>query len=254
MFFFLSKLIYIFLMPISWLIFLLIWLVGTKNPTRKKQISIATLALVLVLSNPFIINQLFKTYEYPLVSMNELKPTELGIILTGFTRQIPTDDERVFMNQGGDRATHAVYLYNRKIIKKILVSGGSGSLVELDEPSESRKVKGLLVEMGVKPADILTEERSRNTHENAKYTAQILNELSLHQTPILLTSAFHMRRAQGCFEKQGVEVVPFVGDIQTKRVATTANDFLPSEGAIQKWGRLIHEITGLIVYELMGYT
>lgn len=207
-----------------------------------------------MLSNPFVINSLFKAYEHPLTDMNTLPASEIGIVLTGFTKQIPSHDERVFMSQGGDRATHAVYLYNRKIIKKILVSGGSGSLVRSNERTEAEKVKALLIEMGVKPTDILTEEQSRNTNENAKFSAPILKSLSLKTQPVLLTSAFHMRRAEGCFKKQGVNVIPFVGDIQTKRVATTFTDFLPSEGAIQKWGRLIHELTGLIVYKLMSYT
>ena len=67
--------------------------------------------------------------------------------------------------------------------------------------------------LGVPESKILVETRSINTTQNARYSAEILRAQGLTQ-PILVTSAFHMKRAVLNFEKQDITVTPYPADYQ----------------------------------------
>ena len=66
---------------------------------------------------------------------------------------------------------------------------------------------GLLGE-GIDPRRVLLENRSRNTYENALFTAALLHPKEREQW-LLVTSAIHMPRAVGAFRKNGFTVEPW---------------------------------------------
>ena len=98
----------------------------------------------------------------------------------------------------------------RKLGVPILLSGGQ---VYEDTGAEAKIARRILIDLGVPEEQILVETRSINTTQNARYSAEILRAQDLTQ-PILVTSAFHMKRAVLNFEKQGVDVVPYPADYQ----------------------------------------
>ena len=66
---------------------------------------------------------------------------------------------------------------------------------------------------------------------------------------LTVTSAFHMYRAQGLFEKQGFEVIPYKVDHKAKRNnKNTIMDFLPSATNLELTETSIREIIGRIYY------
>jgi uncharacterized SAM-binding protein YcdF (DUF218 family) len=69
---------------------------------------------------------------------------------------------------------------------------------------------------------------------------------------ILVTSAFHMRRARMLFERQGFEVEPFPVDFQTSdRSTTTVLSFLPSAQALAKSETGMRESVGMLYYSII---
>ena len=96
----------------------------------------------------------------------------------------------------------------RQLDVPILLSGGQ---VYEDTGAEAKIAKRVLVSLGVPENKILTETRSINTSQNARFSAEILRENGLSH-PILVTSAFHMKRSVLNFAKQGVAVEPFPTD------------------------------------------
>lgn len=98
----------------------------------------------------------------------------------------------------------------RKLGVPILLSGGQ---VYEDTGAEAKIARRMLIDLGVPEEQILVETRSINTTQNARYSAEILRAQGLTQ-PILVTSAFHMKRAVLNFEKQGIDVVPYPADYQ----------------------------------------
>ena len=99
----------------------------------------------------------------------------------------------------------------RKLDVPILLSGGQ---VYSDTGAEAKIAERILLDLGVPQEQILVETKSVNTTQNAKFSVELMKEKHLTR-PILVTSAFHMRRGMLNFEKQGLEPVPFPADYRT---------------------------------------
>jgi uncharacterized SAM-binding protein YcdF (DUF218 family) len=90
---------------------------------------------------------------------------------------------------------------------RVIFSGGNGSLLA-DSSTEAQEAQKLLVELGVDPSRITLEEASRNTDENARFTARMVRPRPA-QRFLLVTSAYHMPRSVGLFEQAGFNVTGF---------------------------------------------
>lgn len=205
------------------------------------------------MSNLWISNAIMNAWEVDPVPYEQVKHHEIGIVLTGVTSSVRLPKERVHYNKGVDRIYHALELYRLGKIDKILITGGTGKLggsIQL----ESEKLKEYLLLAKVPEKDILIENRSRNTRENALYSKQTLDSLNITTKPLVITSAFHMRRAHGCFLKAGIDCDVFATDYYG-RVGEWNPTFwlLPNMEAWTQWKVLSHEWVGYITYKLMGY-
>lgn len=151
------------------------------------------------------------------------------------------------LNQHADRLVHAVALYRAGKSSLIVVSGGGAP----GSRSEARQIRDLLQVMGVPSRAIKLEEQSRNTYDNAVYTARMLQELQL-QRVLLVTSAFHMRRAEAAFRAQGVAVTPAPADHKRLVSEGTLPFWIPGAGNLTRSSLAIHEMVGYWVYRLQG--
>ena len=93
---------------------------------------------------------------------------------------------------------------------------------------------------------------SRNTYDNAVYSAQILKSRGMRRI-LLVTSAYHMRRSVALFEAQGLEVVPAATDYQILVVSETLPPWLPLVGNLSRTTTALHEIVGYWVYRWQGW-
>ena len=96
----------------------------------------------------------------------------------------------------------------RELHVPILLSGGQ---VYEDTGAESKIARRILLSLGVPDDQIFAETRSINTTQNAKFSAESVRAQGFSH-PILVTSAFHMKRSVLNFEKQGVAVTPYPAD------------------------------------------
>lgn len=157
-------------------------------------------------------------------------------------------------SESSDRFIKALHLYHSGRAEKILLTGGSGLILKPEE-KESKYVKDLLLDMHVDSNDILIETESRNTYENAIYSAELLNaERGKNGNYILITSAFHMRRAKACFAKTPLHFTSMKVDFQVDDDNYTINTYLfPSATTLDRWQMLIKEWIGYLVYWTKGY-
>jgi len=254
MFFFLSKtLSYITLPLVIIVLCFLLYAVLRKIKWRKWLFRIG-LGLLLFLTNDFIANEVFRAWELPAVPFKKInKQYEYGILLTGVTKSQAEPSDRVHFGRGADRVTHTVQLYKSGYIKKILVSGGSGRLVDIGE-READVIASALILMGVPDEDILREGDSRNTHESALAVKKMLEGKYTADQCILITSGYHMRRSRACYVKAGWKTDTFNADIVShKRQFTFDSLLVPGLGALEMWQTLIREWVGMIAYKLAGY-
>lgn len=250
MFFALSKILYFLLSPLIWAISFTAVAIFTKSKKWKKRGLIIAMAIMLFFSNSFILDEFFRMWEIPATPYENMPVYDYGIVLGGM---ISYDAELKRMNcmRSIDRLVQAVYLYKKGKIRKIFISGGSGSLMD-PEYKEAIYLKQYLIDIGIPASDILGETNSRNTYENAIYTAEVLNEPD--KKYLLITSAVHMRRALGCFRKQGIIAAPFSTDrFSGPRKYQFDHLFVPSIGAFSTWMVLLKEYVGYVTYAVTGY-
>lgn len=252
MFFVLSKVLYYLVMPSIWIIAALLIALFAKNPKRKKRALAIGLGMMLFFTNPFIANEALLLWEEPPTPMAQVASYDGAIILTGISDQQKLPHDRMYITRGADRVLHPLQLYRMGKVRSFVITGGSGSLLHTYS-SEAAEIKRLLVHAGIPAHRILTEEKSRNTQENAQFTAQLLKGHPHLKKLLLVTSAFHMNRASGCFQKAGIKADPFATDFYTSRRQFTPDDFIPYEGALYNWQRLLREMLGYLVYDAIGY-
>jgi uncharacterized SAM-binding protein YcdF (DUF218 family) len=91
-----------------------------------------------------------------------------------------------------------------------------------------------------------TEDRSRTTLENARYSARILNEAGIRHI-LLVTEAFHMPRSVSVFEQTGLTVTAApTADSQIEDSA--AKRWLPTSRALNQSSLALHEYLGMLAY------
>lgn len=209
----------------------------------------------LVFSNGIILNECLTLWEKPAIPISDLDDDyELAVVLGGTTDVDREPKDRLFFHKGADRLTHALNLYHAGKVKKILFTGGNARLLE-DPDRDNSPIFDFYVMCGVDPKDILIESSSRNTRENAFYVKELVDANAENGKVILITSAFHMRRAEGCFRKVGIDVTGFSTDFYSflPKDRFSFDGFLPSPGTFAGWNTLIKEWVGYTVYWLMGY-
>lgn len=225
-----------------------------KRQPWKNRFLWAGFALLIFFSNDFISNKIMHAWEVDAVPFDKMKPHKLAIVLTGSTQSFVKPDDRVYFQRGADRVTHTIQLYKLGLIKKILISGGSGMLLFEEEP-EANKFKKVMVMSGVPDQDIILENKTRNTGESAVAVKKMID--SLHYKPedcLLITSAFHMRRSLACYRKVGLDIESFSTDFYApQRPFFIGTLFLPTIQGFIIWEKLFKEWSGLVAYKLAGY-
>ena len=176
-----------------------------------------------------------------------------GGIANGSKRIVPPHP---MLAAEADRIGQALYLYRQGLVRKILISGGSGTLFLHPEivGREGQLAADFLRLAGVPAQDILWEPKSRNTYENALFSARVLRNQLRTDRCILITSANHMRRAEACFQKQGIRVVTYPANFQSRGRSWLPGQFIfPHEESFLDAYGIIREIVGMITYKLAGY-
>lgn len=254
MFFYISKFMSFLLMPYTQMCIWFILAVSLKKKSLKRTFLFLGLAYLFFFSNRFIVNEMLLAWEIAPTPFEQLDDNyEVGIVLGGITNSEKEPRDRVYFHKGADRIVHAFQLYKLGKIRKILVSGGSGSIIR-DTHREADNLYAFLILCGVPPDDIILEDDARNTYENATLSAEILFREYPGKRHLVITSAVHLRRSLLCFRKQHVDADGFSTDFYTKTGNYVISDFLvPDPAAFKDWHMLLHELFGLLIYKVAGY-
>ncbi|MBI3592025.1 MAG: YdcF family protein [Nitrospirae bacterium] len=126
----------------------------------------------------------------------------------------------------------------------VIISGGS---VYKGKEAEAPIVKRFLTDLGVPENKVIMEDKSRDTIENARYTKEICFKAGFKR-PILVTSAYHMKRSLASFEKAGMDVTAFPAQFKTRENKKYGwEDYLP--GGLGSTSVAMHEYLGLLFYK-----
>ncbi len=212
---------------------------GSRPRLGKRLIALSFFLLYLI-STPYFSNRAMATFEGPYVPPSG--DADVIVVLGGGSYlHAPEYGENTIGRQTLERARYAARLY-RKTGKPILVTGGA-PLGNAD--SEAAQMKDALENDFHVPVK-WSETASRNTEENASMSAIMLGK---RRRIYLVTHAWHRPRAELIFRHAGFQVIPASTGF-TIPGRPNILSFLPSAGSLATSALLMHEIIGVIWFEL----
>lgn len=123
----------------------------------------------------------------------------------------------------------------------IILSGGRGR----PGHTEADLMADAIGKLGVPSSALLLERHSRNTRDNAVFTARLARQRGVHRI-LLVTSSLHMPRASLLFRDEGVRVVPVSVPEPTSTRLGVGERWLPTRSALWRSGRALKEYAGLL--------
>lgn len=183
------------------------------------------------------------------------KPTDgiTGIIILGGFEDgwVSAGRGELTINESGERLTEGVRLARELPSAKVLFSGGVGALWRAGEDA-TKPVSAYLQAVGIESSRIVLEGASRNTLENATYSAALIKPQP-DERWLLVTSAYHMPRALGLFRKAGFTIKPWPVDYRTRgwQDLWRFSDRLPA--GHQRLDLAVTEWMGLLLARLSGH-
>jgi uncharacterized SAM-binding protein YcdF (DUF218 family) len=193
-----------------------------------------------------VLRPLEDRFSIPRVSCS--KATNGMIVLGGGMNPglIPEQRNQPQLGEAGERLTKALELLNKCPNYQMIYSTFSGAL-RPEGMSEADSAKQFFTEQRISRNRSTFENQSRNTFENAKFSAEVVKS---KKGWILITSASHMPRAVRTFNQFGWEVIPYPVDFRSERSGNYL-DFR-RDTSIRNWNIAIHEWIGSLAYRLRG--
>ncbi len=124
-----------------------------------------------------------------------------------------------------ERINHAIDLYNKHLVKKIITTGGYG---KGNPVSDAYNAKQYVVGQGVPEDDVLTEDQSTVTLENLINAKKIMDVYS-YQTALIVSDPLHMKRAMLQAKDAGIKAYTSPTNSSRFRTRDTKFQFLKRE-------------------------
>lgn len=156
------------------------------------------------------------------------------------------------INDQADRMLCFVDLALKYPKARLVFTGGSGDIFN-PGVAETADATAFFDLSAIRGRTITMEGQSRNTYENAVYSKELVQP-ETGQTWVLVTSAFHMPRAVGIFEKIGWPVIPRQCDYKTEGNYSWGGRMPNVAGNFVMLGIAVREFIGLTVYYVTGKT
>lgn len=251
MFFFLSKLLDVFLSPYTWGLLLLAaaapWRVRVRSPRdarRRRVFGAVGLGLLVVFSFPPVSNGMLWRLEHASTPTYDASSTYDAVILLG-----GVVDDRAMAASGQISYNDNV---ERLIVAHRLVRDGKARMVIVSGVSpEADVLARQLEDWGIPKERILLEARARNTHENAVFSQEMARAHGFERT-LIVTSAFHMLRAAECFAAVGMKVDTLSVDYRSA-ASIPLGEWLPRVGSLALSTMVLREVAGRFIYRMQGY-
>ena len=242
---FLHKILPLFVMPI----FLFLILITISAYKGFQKIIYFTILIFYVLSTSvfsnFIMKEVEGKYYYP--NLKGVTKADAIVVLSGMMRINEFENNHILEWEDIDRFFKAIELYFSKKSNTIIFTGGK-SPYNITKISEGDVLKQYAIKFGVKMDDILVTKEVLNTSEES---IAVKNLIGIKKSIILVTSAFHMKRAKSIFEKKGFKVIPYKVDYKTPpNLSMNFIDFLPSSIGLRRTEIALRELLGRLYYSL----
>lgn len=253
--FLISKIVALLAQPLHWVIVLLaISLVARNRAARWPRVcqSLA-LALLLLMGWQPLPDVLYRHLEqrYAEIAPDADLSGFAGVVVLGGALDsgyVAQAHSQPVINEAAERMTAATALARRFAHLQMVFTGGEGEFFG-GGPSEAQRAATFFGSMQIAPERFLFEGESRNTYENAVFTAR-LPGVDTRKRWLLVTSAWHMPRSMATFEKAGWNVTAYPVDFRTGN-STPWTTYSLAKGP-EHWNMVVREYIGIAAYKLAG--
>ena len=180
---------------------------------------------------------------YPPLPIATVPQAQAIVVLGGGIAPPSGKSTEINLNAATDRVWFAARLFHAGKAPLVLLTGGGD--LERQAFSEARAMAVFLQDLGVPAQAIVLEEASRNTRQNAAFSASLLKTRGIEHI-LLVTSALHMPRALPLFKAQGLQVTSAPTDFEaSQEPPSDLLAWLPDAGALNGSALAIKELVGL---------
>ncbi|PKO04490.1 MAG: hypothetical protein CVU41_16680 [Chloroflexi bacterium HGW-Chloroflexi-3] len=266
MFVFLSKFLPLWFYPLGlvWLLLIAYLFLTRKHSGGRKSrwIIILVVVIIFVGGNRWVPAILARSLEWRYLPSENLPKDSMVVLLGGGTESQQYPRQMTETNGAGDRVLYAARLYQSGIAGQILLSGGNIEWSGSRTTTPAQDMADILLMIGVPQEALILQDQSRNTAEDAFYSAEILREMGVDEI-ILVTSASHMLRSVALFEKQGFKVIPAPADYSITQdnwqslwhptFAEVLVGLVPNASHLSDITIVMKEYIGIVIYRLQGW-
>ena len=242
---YLNKILPLIISPLFAVIILILWGLIVQS----KKITITGIVVLIICSLPIFSVKLLAYLEkdYKLVPTRTFQTADAIVVLSGIVRTIQAKNGIAYeWAEGSDRIFAGIDLFKEKKAPYLILT--RGNLPWSTGKPEGEYLQDVAVSFGISKENILLTTNVENTDQEAEAFKKLLS--SDKPNILLVTSAFHMPRAQKVFEAAGIRVVPFPVDFLTGPEKLTVMSFIPSAEALRGTSFFVREMIGRTYYSL----
>jgi len=216
---------------------------------RSRKTSLVGLVLLFVFSLPILSDRLIAYLEkdYQLERASSFHTADAIVVLSGMVRTIQAKNGLGYeWGEASDRIFAGIDLLKEQKAPLLILT--RGKLPWSAGKPEGEYLFEVAIKGGVAKESIILTKNVENTDQEAQSVKNLLKDKK--SKIILVTSAFHMPRAQKVFEAAGVSVIPFPVDFRSGVGKFTVMHLIPSARALRDTSFFVREVIGRIYYNL----
>jgi len=214
---------------------------------NKKKLIYIAIGVLYVISTPIFSNNFFKLVEGSEYrkTISAIDSADAIVVLSGML-EINEVGDSIYVEWGDpDRLFGGIALFKAGKAQKLIFTGGKMPW-DNAKKTEGEVLKEYAISDGILSEKIFVTKDVENTAEEA---VAVKNLIEPSRKIILVTSAYHMYRAQRLFEKQGFKVIPYKVDYKNGRnKEKVIMNFLPDAESIKLTETGVREIIGRLFY------
>ena len=217
--------------------------------TNSKKIGLLGIFILLFCSIPIVSDKLIAYLEsnYKLNQVSEVQEADAIVVLSSMVKVIKNKNNLDYeWGESVDRIFAGIELFKENKSQTLILT--RGKLPWSVGVPEGEYLREFAIKFGVPEKNILITENVENTDQEAKAIKKLL---SINDPKVILvTSAFHMPRAQTVFEAAGINIVAFPVDFQSGESKLTLMSFIPSANSLSGTSFFVREMIGRTYYKL----
>ncbi len=191
--------------------------------------------------------------QYARGGLTEVAPADAVVMLGGILTVSTNDPLGFDLSMAADRAVTAVELVRRGKARVLVLGGGIQGVKGREEP-EGGLIKRWLTAWGLAKVPVIVLDKCANTRGEAERVQALASQYGWRRL-LLVTSASHMKRAEGVFRKLGLDVTCVACDFQGMAVFEQPPKIpvAPGLGGFQQLAVYLHERVGWWLYKCRGW-